>query len=132
MDDPPYFWRGTVDFGDSTIYGLAFISHGLPTVRGQSSHFSEEFIIFKLGENYKDPNNVYLHGSNAGVVTNANNPPDDPSKFLSNGKVETANDPFKGWLGRSVHIRGLVYWAFDENGIPTGLPDRAEGTLRIN
>jgi hypothetical protein len=125
LDDPPYFWRGTVDFGDETIYGLVFNSHGFPTVRGKSSHFEEEFIIFQFGTDYTDPNNYYLKGSNAGIVANENKPP-DPVKFLSNGTVEIANYPFEGWLGRSVHIRGVVNW------LPNGDPEEAVGTLRIN
>jgi hypothetical protein len=129
LDDPPYFWRGTIDFGGGNEYGLVFISHdGL--VHGQSSLFSEEFIIFEPGTDYKDPNNFYLHGSHIGMVINVNNLP-EPVKFLANGKVETANAPFDEWLDCNTHARGIVYWEV-VNGVPTGFPERAEGTFRIN
>jgi hypothetical protein len=128
-DDPPYFWRGEIDFGDYGVYGLVFISHGAPTVRGQSSHFSEEYIVYELGKDYKNPDNYLLYGHNAGIVVNANRVP-DPVKFLSNGKVEVAREPFTEWLGRSVHIRGLVYWTFDAQGLP--MPEEAVGTFRLN
>ncbi len=72
-----------------------------------------------------------MKGWDAGVVAYANNPP-DPCKFLANGKITEAYGPFVEWQGRNVHFRGLVYWAFDGNGDPTGLPERAEGTFRIN
>ena len=125
--NPPIFWKGTVDFG-GVEYGLYFVSHGVPRDFSQASPFEEEFVIHELN----DEGNIYMKGWNAGLVTYANRFP-NPVKFLSNGKVVEASGPFDGWQDRSVHIHGLVYWAFDdETGLPTGLPDRAEGTFQIN
>ena len=119
----PVFWKGTVTFGDDT-YGIYFLSYDAPREYSQASPFYEDFVIHKIG----DEKDVYVKGWNAGVVTNANNPPDDPSKFLANGKIEEAYGPFDGWQGRNIHIRGEVIWRTDGSG----LPERAEGTLRIN
>jgi len=124
-ETPPIFWRGTVIFR-GVEYGLYFISHGPPRDFSQASPFEEDFVIHEL----YDEGNIYMKGWNAGVVTYANRFP-DPVKFRANGKVEEAYGDFDGWQGRSVHIRGLVYWEFDENG-PTGNPEHAEGTFRIN
>ena len=123
---PPWFWNGTVDFGNGVEYGLKFFSYDPPRTFSQASPYYEDFYIFDLVDG-----TIYLKGWNAGVVTLANNPP-EPCNFLANGKVEEAYGDFAEWEGRSVHIRGLVYWALDENGVPTGLPERAEGTFRIN
>ena len=121
--DLPVFWKGTIDFGDDT-YGIYFLSYDAPRDYSQASPYYEDFVIHEVGnEAY-----VYVKGWNAGVVTNANNPPDYPSKFLANGKIDEAYGPFDGWLGRNTHIRGEVIWRTDGSG----LPERAEGTLRIN
>jgi hypothetical protein len=70
---------------------------------------------------------IYVNAQDAlpGVVTYANNPL-DPAKFVANGQIEEAYGPFASWQGRRVHIRGDVYW------IAVGVPERAEGTFRIN
>ncbi len=122
---PPTFWNGTIDFGVDGIYSLTFISHEPPRPFSQASPYYEDFIIYELGTDWTIPENVYLKGWNAGVVTYANNPP-DPCKFLANGKITEAYGPFVEWQGCNVHIRGLVYW------IAVGVPERAEGTFRIN
>jgi hypothetical protein len=118
---PPAYWNGTVDFGGGAIYGLTFTSNEPPMVRGQSSHFEEEFVIYKLGKEWDDPDFVYLKGWNTGVVSNANN------KFRANGEITEAYGPFDGWLGRKVHISGIV------TNLPDGsMPESASGTFRIN
>ena len=123
--DLPVFWKGTIDFGDET-YGIYFLSYDAPRDYSQASPFYEDFVIHEVG----DEANVYVKGWNAGVVTYANKMP-EPVNFLANGKITEAYGPFVEWQGCNVHGRGLVYWAL-ENGIPTGLPERAESTLRIN
>jgi hypothetical protein len=121
---PPTFWNGTVDFGPQGVYGLTFISL---TSKGhsQASHFEEDFVIYELGTDWTDPANVYMKGHHEGVVIFANKLP-EPSKFHANGKIEEAYGAFADWQGRRTHMKGLVYWVTEE------LPDRAEGTLRIN
>ena len=123
--DLPVFWKGTVTFGDDT-YGIYFLSYGQPRGYSQASPFYEDFVIHENG----NEGNVYVKGWNAGVVTYANKMP-DPVNVVANGKITEAYGPFVEWQGCNVHGRGLVYWAFD-NGIPTGLPEWAETTLRIN
>jgi hypothetical protein len=119
--NPPIFWQGTVDFGDVGLYGLKFISYDPPRDFSQASPFYEDFIIYDL----MDESIVYMKGWNAGVVTYANKDP-EPVNFHANGKVTEAYGPLEGWVGRSVHIKGLVTW------IDVGIPEGAKGTLRIN
>ena len=47
-------------------------------------------------------------------------------KFRMNGSVTQAADPFGAWLGRSVHMRGIIEW------YPFGAPHFGPGTFRIN
>ena len=122
---PPTFWNGTVDFGAQGIYGLTFISLTEPREFSQASPYEENFVIYKLGSDWTNPANVYMKGYNAGVVTFANKLP-DPVKFHANGVINEAYGPFADWQDRRMHIKGLVYW------IDAEIPDRAEGTLRIN
>ena len=111
----PYYWDGTVDFGDYGVYGIRFESLGGRDV-GQAHHFIENFEIYDLITDA-----VCLGGPDAGVTTLAN------SKFRMNGVVEVVNTPFEEWLGRSVHISGLIIWG------ATGPPPVAGvGTVRIN
>ena len=121
--DIPVFWKGTIVLGEDT-YGIYFLSYTAPREFSQASPFYEEFVIHENN----DEGNIYMKGWNSGVVTNANNPPDDPSNFLANGKITEAYGPLEAWHGCNWHIRGLVFWRIDGSG----LPDRAEGTCRIN
>jgi hypothetical protein len=124
--DLPIFWKGTIDFGEDT-YGIYFLSYDAPRDFSQASPFYEDFVIHE----FRNEGNVYLRGWEAGVVTLANKLP-DPSRVITNGKITEAYGPFVEWQGRNVHGSGLVYWEVNDNGIPTGLPERAESTIRIN
>ncbi len=113
----PYFWQGTVDFGNNEVYGIRFESLGPPMVYGQSSHFEENFEIFELG----NTDNVYLKGPDAGVISLKN------SKFRANGEVTLANAPFTMWNGTNAHFNGIITeWGTD------GFPVSGNGTFRIN
>ena len=46
---------------------------------------------------------------------------------MANGEVDVAEYQFEEWMGRNVHISGIVSWV--EYPI---LPEKAIGTLRIN
>jgi hypothetical protein len=123
----PFYWEGTMNFdGYDGAYGIIFESLEAPREYSQASPYAENFWIYKKDTDFTNPENVYLKGWVEGVVTNANNPPDDPSKFLSNGKIEEAYGEFEMWQGRTIHFRGFVYWN------PDGLPHHAEGPVRIN
>jgi hypothetical protein len=116
----PVFWKGTIVFGKVT-YGLYFLSTGESRDFSQASTFFEYFFIHECG----NEQNVYVRGWNAGVVSFANKDP-EPVKFRANGKITEACGPFEEWQDRSIHIRGIVTW------IDVGLPEKAEGTFRIN
>ena len=122
---PPTFWNGTIEFENGDVYGITFVAAGAPVPLGQSSHFEEELIMYKLGTDWKNPDNVYLKGWNVGVVVNANKPP-DPVKFHENGIITEAYGPFAEWLGRNIHTKGTVYW------VEVGLPEKAVATFRLN
>ena len=117
---PFYFWVGTVTFGKQT-YDLRYKSVGDPPPPPPRAFvFDERFEIYDyrfLG----DPDHLLLEGPDAGVVPCGNN------KFVANGKVEFADGPFEEWLGRNVHIKGIITWV-----IPCVLPQGATGTFRIN
>ncbi len=124
FENPPTFWNGTVDFGTYGLYNITFISYGAPRGYSQASPFEEDFIIY-LGTDWTIPENVYMRGYNAGVVTYANKDP-DPVKFLANGKVEEAYGPLEMWQGCNMHSRGVVTW------IDIGIPEGCNGTFQIN
>ena len=113
---PPYFWVGTVTFGTET-YGLQFKSVGSPPPPPPRAFvFVERFEIWDEGFT-----TLYVEGPNAGVVPCGND------KFIANGRVETANQPFEMWIDRNVHINGNIDWV-----IPCVLPDGGTGTIRFN
>lgn len=128
IEQPPIFWKGTIDFGDGTLYGIKFISYGAPRDYSQASPFEEYFEIYDL----TDPTIVYLGGPDAGVNTLANKPP-EPNKFRMNGKIEVATEPFAMWLGRHVHMSGTLTW--QDLGTPDDpflVPKTATGIVRLN
>jgi len=119
-NNPPYFWVGTVTFGTET-YDLRYKSVGNPPPPPPRAFvFDERFEIYEDGF-LGNPDYLVLEGPDAGVVPCGNN------KFVANGKVEFANEDFEMWLGRNVHIKGIITWV-----IPCVLPEGATGTFRIN
>jgi len=123
----PYFWEGKIDIEGYGEYGLIFETLSGQKGYSQAAPFEEYFIIYELESDWADPENVFLAGHDEGVTTIANKPP-EPSKFRMNGEIEVANFPFEGWLGRNVHMSGIIEWAND--GTP--FPKVAIGTFRIN
>jgi hypothetical protein len=112
----PYFWVGTIIIDDVT-YGLRFESVGPPPpLPPRAFVFKERFEIWD-----EEFNTLYLAGTDDGVLNYGN------SKFVMNGEVEVANEPFEMWMGRNVHISGTVFWE-----IYPVLPDYALATFRIN
>ena len=125
FDTPPNFWNGTIDFGETGLFAITFISYEPPREYSNASPFYEDFIIFELGTDWQDPANVYLKGWNKGVTTLGKEAL-DPAKFVANGKVDEAYGPLDGWQGCTAHFRGTFTW------VAEGVPDVATGTLRIN
>ena len=115
-------WDGTIEFEGDGTYGIRF--HHLSPAKGysQASPFTEYFEIYDL----EAPTVIYLAGPDEGVTTLANFKPHEV-KYRMNGKIEVASPPFAMWLGRNVHISGVI------NGDPvTLMPLTAPGTFRVN
>ena len=85
-------WVGTITFEGIGTYDMRFFSLTLPRDYSQASPFKEIFEIY-------DGDIIYLRGQVAGVTTLANNPPDEPSKYRMNGKIDEATGPFEDWPG---------------------------------
>jgi hypothetical protein len=50
-----------------------------------------------------------------------------------NGEIDVANAPFAEWLGRNVHMSGVITWqVLDTPDGPIVAPETAPGTFRIN
>jgi len=122
-------WEGTIMFeGYQDAFGLRFFHLSPDKGFSQASPFEEYFEIYDKD----DPDIVYLGGPDAGVTTLANKPP-DPCKYRMNGEIDVANAPFEGWLGRNVHMSGIITW--QNVGTPEApiiVPATAPGILRIN
>ncbi len=130
-------WVGTVTI-DGQEYGTAFFltGTGKPFAEQPSDgvlFFEEKWVIYEeLDFAFDDgflvefePGDVLLAGYDRGVTSVAND------AYRMNGDVRVANGPFAGWLGRSVHMGGIIEWY--DSGPFTGLPYRAPvGTMRIN
>ena len=122
-------WEGTIIFeGDQNPFGMRFFHLSPPKGFSQASPFEEYFEIYDLN----NPENVYLGGPDVGVTTRANKPP-DPCKYRMNGQIDAANPPFESWLGRNVHMSGIITWQVitTPNG-PATMPATAPGSFRIN
>ena len=122
-------WVGTVTFEGYGVYGIR--SYHLSEFRdfSQASPFEEYFEIYDLDE----PELIYLGGPDEGVTTEANKPP-DPVTYRMNGEIDQAQAPFEGWLGRHVHMSGVITWQIltMPDGTVVVAPYQAPGTLRIN
>ena len=121
-------WVGTVTFEDYGVYGMRFYHLSPFKEYSQASPFEEWFEIYDLG----DETLVYLAGPDVGVTTTANKPP-EPCKYRMNGQIEEAAAPFEGWLGRNVHMSGVITWqVLSTPDGPVVVPATAPGTFRIN
>ena len=122
-------WVGTVTFEGYGVYGIRFFHLSEFRDFSQASPFEEYFEIYDMG----DPELVYLGGPDEGVTTLANKPP-DPVTYRMNGEIDQAQAPFEGWLGRHVHMSGVITWQIltMPDGTVVVAPYQAPGTLRIN
>jgi hypothetical protein len=122
-------WEGTIMLeGYQDAFGLRFFHLSPDKGFSQASPFEETFQIYNLN----DPGQVYLAGPDVGVTTLANKPP-DPCKYRMNGEIDVANPPFAGWLGRNVHMSGIITWEnIGTAEQPIIVPKEAPGILRIN
>ena len=124
---PELSWEGTININGVDYYMKFDHLSGPPRDYSQVSPFEEYFYIM-------DGNNVVLAGPDAGVTVLANKLP-EPTKYVMNGKIEVANEPLADWLGRPVHMSGVINWQFvtppgaSEPGL---FPATAPGTFRIN
>ncbi len=121
-------WAGNVDI-DGTMYGITFVP-GPGRETGKAFHFVEDWAIydetFDFSEGFSDgvltecePGDVVLAGDDFGV-TGWND------KYRMNGTVSTAEDPFEDWMGRRVHMNGLIVWNEADSSL------EAPGTFRLN
>jgi len=139
-------WAGTVEL-EGTEYGIAFIPTGGKDV-GKAHHFIEDWVIYDTPFVFEDDfvagvlvncvpvdAKVVLAGIDAGVSS-------PNSKYRMNGTVGEANAPFAEWLGRNVHMSGIITWQEiqvpedpeDPNSalITITVPATAPGHFRIN
>lgn len=128
-------WVGTINI-DGEEHGMAFFAtgSGKPFAEDPSSsvHFFEEIweiydmdgFVFEFDSHGVlttfVKGDVVLWGYDYGI-TNLKN-----SKYHMNGSVEGAGEPFEDWIGRSVHMSGLIEWYL------FGAPQYAPGTFRVN
>lgn len=119
-------WVGTISFEGYGEYGIRFFHLTPFKTYSQASPFGETFEI------YDGDGNVVLGGPDVGVTTLANKPP-EPVKYRMNGEIDVANEPFEMWMGRHVHMSGIITWQVLETPDgPVIAPETAPGTLRIN
>ena len=98
------FWNGTVDFGDYGEFSIAFFTYTPPRDFSQVYPFEEDFIIYKLGTNWTNPENIYLKGSHKGLLKLAKT----PIEFMANGKITEAYFSLAFCMGRPYHSKGIV------------------------
>lgn len=125
---PAISWAGNIDI-DGTWFGMTFVpTSGRDT--GKAFHFVEDWAIydgtFDFSEDFSEgvltecaPGDVVLAGEDFGV-TGWND------KYRMNGTVSTAEDPFEDWMGRRVHMNGLIVWNEADSSL------EAPGTFRLN
>ncbi|MCP5023339.1 MAG: hypothetical protein GY930_16410 [bacterium] len=133
-------WAGTVEL-DGDLYEMIFI----PTDRkevGNAVHFWEDWLIYPRDEedlvfefSPGDPRVLtschpgdiapVLWGADKGVGTLND-------KYRMNSTIDGANAPFGEWLGRNVHMSGIIEW-YDDPTLPwDGAPHYAPGVFRAN
>jgi hypothetical protein len=122
-------WVGTITFqGYPDAYGMRFFHLSPQKGFSQASPFEEYFEIYDMD----DPDHVYLGGPDVGVTVLANKPP-EPCTYRMNGEIDVANAPFEMWLGRHVHMGGIITWqVLTIDGETVVLPLNAPGKFRIN
>jgi hypothetical protein len=124
-DDP--VWVGTVTFEDYGVYGMRFYHLSPFKEYSQASPFEDYFEIYNLSDE-----TVVLGGPDVGVTVLANKPP-DPTKYHMNGEIDAAAEPFEEWLGRNVHMSGVITWqVLSTPDGPVVAPATAPGTIRLN
>lgn len=121
---PAITWAGNIEI-DGATYGMTFVPTG-GSDTGKASHFVEDWAIYDAPFEFTGgvlevcaPGDVVLAGDDSGVVG-----PND--KYRMNGTVSTAEGAFADWMGRRVHMAGLILWKAD------GWPEAAPGMLRLN
>ena len=120
-------WVGTVDIEGYDIYDMEFYPTGEDKGFSQASPFEEYFVITD-----QTTGAIVMAGHDAGVTTLANKPP-DPNKYRMNGEIDVANAPFEQWLGRHVHMNGLITWVnLGTSEEPVIVPETAIGPFRVN
>jgi hypothetical protein len=117
-------WVGTIDFEGYGTYGMRFFHLSPFRDYSQASPFEEYFEIYDLTDA-----TIVLAGPDVGVTTLANKPP-EPCKYRMNGEIDVAAEPFEGWLGRHVHMSGMITWQIIPEVGP--VPATAPGIFRIN
>lgn len=122
-------WVGTIDF-DGDVYGMAFVPTGAKDV-GKVHHFWEDWFIYPYDADNPfftfengvltefDPEDPVLWGTDKGVSS-----PND--KYRMNGSIDGAEDPFTEWVGRNVHMSGIIEW------YPFGAPHYAPGVFHAH
>jgi len=123
-------WEGTIYFEEFGTFGMRFYHLSPFKEYSQASPFEERFEIYTVvGED----TTVVLAGPDEGVTTLANKPPEDPTKYRMNGEIDLALEPFDEWLGRHVHMSGIITWqTLQTPEGPVVAPDTAPGIFRIN
>jgi hypothetical protein len=98
------FWNGTVDFEEYGKFSIAFFTYTPPRDFSQVYPFEEDFIIYELGTNWAEPENIYLKGSHKGLLKLVKS----PVEFLVNGKITEAYFSLAFCMGRTYHSTGTV------------------------
>ena len=98
------YWNGTVDFGDYGEFSIAFFTYTPPRDFSQVYPFEEDFIIYKLGTNWTEQENIYLKGSHKGLLKLAK----PPIEIIANGKITEAYSLLAFCMGRTYHVKGTV------------------------
>jgi hypothetical protein len=117
-------WEGTIELdGESYDMRFYFIGPGIPRdgATGKAGHFGEIWEIYD-----GSPDNLILWGFDKGVT----NQKKDLShwQYRMNGNVEYAASGWEVYLGRNVHMSGIITWY----GPPATPGSIAPGVFRIN